>query len=218
MSDAHSVASGVQGLITRLRNEGVAAGEKRAEEIIKDAEAQALEIVASAQKEAETLLQNSRAQLEQELAAGKAAFKVAIRDTRLELDEELKAVFAANVRRLIAVELKDKAFLRNLILAVAGRTREAIPDTSALDILLGKESLDNSTDIGKESLREFVLGVSGSMLREGVSLRPAGTTGAGIRIQLKGEDVEIDLTQNTLSDLILKHLLPRYRKIVEGVD
>ena len=187
------------------------------EEIIKDAEARALEIVANAKKEAETLLQNGRAELERELAAGKAAFKVAIRDTRLELAEELKAVFAAHVRRLIAAELRDWEFLRKLILAVAGRAREAIPDSGALDILIGKGSLDGA-DTAKEPLREFVLGVAGTMLREGVSLRPSGTAGAGIQIQLKGEDVESDLTQKTLSDLILKHLLPRYRKIVEGVD
>ena len=217
MSDAHPVASGVEGLITRLRDEGVAAGKKRSEEIIKDAEARALEIVAKAKKEAETLLQNGRAELERELAAGKAAFKVAIRDTRLELAEELKAVFAAHVRRLIAAELKDREFLRALILAVAGRAREAIPDTNALDILIGKGSLDG-VSIDKDPLREFVLGVSGAMLREGVSLRPSGMAGAGIQIRLKGEDVEIDLTQKALSDLILKHLLPRYRKIVEGVD
>jgi V/A-type H+/Na+-transporting ATPase subunit E len=217
MTNTHPVASGVEALITRLRDEGVAAGEKRADEIIRDAEARALEIVADAKKEAETLLSNGRAELAREQAAGMAAFKVAIRDTRLELDEELKAVFAAHVRRLISADLKDRDFLRQLVLAVAGRASASIPDTGALDILIGQGSIDGQ-DTRKEPLREFVLGVSGAMLREGVSLRPSGTADAGVQIRLVGEDVEIDLTQKTLSDLILKHLLPRYRKIVEGVD
>ena len=55
------------------------------------------------------------------------------------------------------------------------------------------------------------------MLREGIELKPMGDTTPGIRIRLVGQDVEIDLTERAVADLLLKHLLPRYRAVLEGV-
>jgi V/A-type H+-transporting ATPase subunit E len=33
-----------------------------------------------------------------------------------------------------------------------------------------------------------------------------------------GEDLEIDLSEDAISKLLLKHLLPRYRSILEGAE
>ena len=56
------------------------------------------------------------------------------------------------------------------------------------------------------------------MLREGVELKPSDELQGGIRVQLLGEDMEIDLSDEALSDMLLKYLLPRYRAIVSGQD
>ncbi len=45
------------------------------------------------------------------------------------------------------------------------------------------------------------------MLREGLEIKPSDTDNAGIFIRMKGEDVEIDLSENTISEILLKHLL-----------
>jgi V/A-type H+-transporting ATPase subunit E len=224
MTNTHEVSSGVQELITRLRDEGVGAGEKKAEELIREAREQASIIVAEAKAQAEEMIKKARADMYVERTASQEAFKVAIRDTRLELGEELKAVFASHVRRLVSAELEDRDFLRQLLLAIAGRAAAAVPEGQPLEVLVCQEVFATGdeckgvTETSKEALRHFVLGVSGEMLREGVELRPSGDVDAGIRVCLVGEDVEIDLTDKALSDLILKHLLPRYRKIVQGVE
>ena len=74
------------------------------------------------------------------------------------------------------------------------------------------------TKKGKEQLHHLVLGISGEMLREGVEIKKAGEEQVGMRIRMVGEDVEIDLTENAISDVLLKYLLPRYRAIVAGVE
>jgi V/A-type H+-transporting ATPase subunit E len=56
------------------------------------------------------------------------------------------------------------------------------------------------------------------MLREGVELKPSRDLNRGIRIRLIGEDLEIDLSDQALSDLLLENLLPRYRAIVRGEE
>ena len=38
----------------------------------------------------------------------------------------------------------------------------------------------------------------------------------GARVRLVGEDLEIDLTDDAVSQLLLKHLLPRYRAILQS--
>jgi len=224
MTDRDYVSSGVQELIARLRDEGVKAGRKEAEETVQKATEQAARIVSEAKEQAGEMIEKARRDIELERTASEEAFKVAIRDTRLELGEELKAVFATHVRRLISAELQDKDFLRQILLTIAGRAGATISEGQPLEVLVCQEvfadgdACKNVTETSKEALRHFVLGVSGEMLREGVELTPSGEIDAGIRIRLVGEDVEIDLTDKALSDLILKHLLPRYQNIVAGVD
>jgi V/A-type H+-transporting ATPase subunit E len=224
MTNNHEVSSGVQDLIARLRDEGVDAGRKEAEEIVQKATEQAAQIVAEAKDQAKEMIEKAREEIDMERTASQEAFKVAIRDTRLELGEELKAVFAAHVRRLVSAELQDKDFLRQILLTIAGRAAATVPEDQPLEVLVCREvftdgdTCKNVTETSKEALRHFVLGVSGEMLREGVELKPSTDMESGIRIRLVGEDVEIDLTDQALSDLILKHLLPRYRNIVAGVD
>ena len=224
MTDRHEVSSGVHDLIARLRDEGVEAGKKEAEEMIRKATEQAAQIVAEAKEQARETIDKARQDIELERTASREAFKVAIRDTRLELGEELKAVFAAHVRRLVSAELQDKEFLRQIVLTIAGRAAATVPEDQPLEVLVCREvfadgdACENVSQASREALRHFVLGVSGEMLREGVELKPSDDIHAGIRIRLVGEDVEIDLTDEALSDLILKHLLPRYRNIVAGVD
>jgi V/A-type H+-transporting ATPase subunit E len=224
MTNTHEVSSGVQKLITRLRDEGVEAGEKKADTLIREAQKRAANMVAEAKAEAEAIVKKARADMDVERTASQEAFKVAIRDTRLELGEELKAVFASHVRRLVSAELGDKNFLRQLLLTIAGRAAAAVPEDQPFEVLVCQDVVESDeackvvSENSKEALRQFVLGVSGEMLREGVELRPSGAVDAGIRIRLVGEDVEIDLTDKALSDLILKHLLPRYRNIVQGVE
>ena len=224
MTNTHEVSSGVQSLITRLRDEGVEAGEKKAEDLIQKAQEQAIKMVDDAKTEAEAIVAKARADMEREKKAGQEAFKVAIRDTRLELGEELKAVFASHVRRLVSAELRDRDFLRQLVLTIAGRAAATVGESQPLEVLVCHDVVESEaecrpvSDDSKEALRHFVLGVSGEMLREGVVLKPSSSVDAGIRIRLVGEDVEIDLTDKALSDLILKHLLPRYRNIVQGVE
>jgi V/A-type H+-transporting ATPase subunit E len=67
-------------------------------------------------------------------------------------------------------------------------------------------------------MRRLVLGISGEMLEQGVDLKPSANMGGGIRIRLVGEDLEIDLSDQAISDLLLQNLLPRYRDIVSGAE
>jgi len=121
---------------------------------------------------------------------------LAIRDTELMLESKLKARFAEHVKHLVSSELEDKEFLKQLVLKIAGSSCSSIPEEKGLDLLVAREKLD-----------PLVLEISGTV-----------TDNAGIRIRMKGEDVEIDLSDNAITEILLKYLLPRYSAILRGVD
>ena len=225
MTDAAKVSSGVQELINRLRDDGVKAGREKADQVLREAREQAAQIVAQAKTEATDMLNKARSDIENEKAAAKESLRVAIRDTELKMEAELKADFAAGVKRLVSVEMRDKEFLRQVILAIAGLAAgDKACGEQPVNVLLPKELFETDekgtrlTEEGRDRMRHLVLGITGEMLREGVELKPSEDMSSGIRIQMVGEDLEIDLSDQAISELLLEFLLPRYRAIVTGAE
>jgi V/A-type H+-transporting ATPase subunit E len=225
MAETTKVASGVQELINRLRDEGVKAGREKSDQVLREAREQASRIVAQAKAEAGKILSNARSEIETERAAANDSLRVAIRDTELKMEAELKADFAAHVKRLVSVELSDREFLRQIVLAIAGMAAgDKACEGQPVEVLLPQDLFETDeretrlTERGQDRMRQVVLGISGDMLREGVDLKPSEDISGGIRIRLVGEDLEIDLSDQAISDLLLQNLLPRYQAIVTGAE
>jgi V/A-type H+-transporting ATPase subunit E len=105
-------------------------------------------------------------------------------------------------------------------MVLAGQAAEQYAADQQLEILVsdliaGREQENPELD---QLVRDSVLGISGNMLREGVEIIPDSDISGGARVRVVGEDLEIDLTDEAISKLLLKHLLPRYRAILEGVE
>ena len=213
-------ASGVQELIKRIRDDGVAAGKSRAEEIIDEARREAALIIDEANTSAEETRAKAAAEIESYSGAALEALKIAARDTRLQLEAEILARFQEHVKRLVAPVTYDGEFIRALVLELAGQASDQYPRDQELkilvsDLLLGREGESETLDA---TIRESVLGISGNMLREGVEIIPSSDVTGGARVRVVGQDVEIDLTDEAIGKLLLKHLLPRYRAILEGSE
>jgi len=213
-------SQGVETLIGRLRDEGIAQGHSQAEGIVADAKKQAADIVAAARREADNILVNARQEATKEKAAGEDAVRLAMRDTLLSLEDEIINEFRSRLRRLIRGTLDDPEFLQRLIPAIAGKA--APPAGERLELLLPPEivSLEDLQRKPEEAkpgtLMHFVLTLGGGMLREGVSFGVAGDSQAGIRVQFLDQDVQLDLTESAISELMLKHMLPRFRALLRG--
>jgi V/A-type H+/Na+-transporting ATPase subunit E len=225
MDEQRQVSSGVMELIARLRDDGVKAGRKKADQVLQEALEKAARIVAEAEAEAEEILTRAKVQIERDRQAGMGSLRMAIRDTELKMEAGLKADFAAHVRRLVSIEMGDREFIRKCILAVSGMaTGHMVCEGQPVEVLLPKDLFETDelgsrlTPEGKEQMHHLVLGISADMLREGVELKPSDTLKRGIRIRLTGEDLEIDLSDKALSDLLLQNLLPRYQAIVRGEE
>jgi V/A-type H+-transporting ATPase subunit E len=224
MTDTKEMSFGVQELIDKLRDQGITEGQREAEQIIDEAHSKASELLLQAQKDIDALLAEARQKIETEQKASHEAIRTAFRDSEIALRSKLRDAFSSHLKRLVSLELKDKDFINQLILAIATIKGSQIDPSASIEILLPAKLFEMDADNlrlnkeGKEQLRHLVLGINNEMLREGIELLPSSDIKGGIKVRLVGEDMEIDLTDETISNLLLKYLLPRYREIISGQD
>lgn len=217
-------SSGVEALIERLRDEGVKAGREEAARIEAQARQQAAERLREAETRAAQILEQARQEADALRKGGEEALRIAMRDTVLRLKVELSDRFSDEVERLISAELEQEAFLQQLILEVAARARaeSGLDAGQPVEVQLPKalvspeELRRNPLELREGSLSHFVLSLAGNVLAEGVTFRVDEREGRGIRLYLRDKDVHIDLTDEAVAALLLAHLQPRFRAILEG--
>jgi V/A-type H+-transporting ATPase subunit E len=216
---------GVEALISRLRDQGVSAGRAEAERMLADAETKARAIVQNADAEARKKIDGAQAESERLRRAGEDALRAAVRDTVLDLKGRLATRFAEDVAKTVATAMRDDALLEKMILAVASRARKdgAVDKAAKLEVVLPRSAvgLDDlrrqPEELKKGTLTHFAVAMAGEMLREGVNFSRAEDGSEGIRVALLDRGVSIDLTDKAVADLLLVHLQPRFRALLEGV-
>jgi V/A-type H+-transporting ATPase subunit E len=216
-----SQGSGVQELIDRIRQEGIASAQTEAEKILNAAREEAAVIRSTARAEAEQVMQQARAQVATDQAAGAEALKVAARDTLLEMRANIRKAFEQYVQRLVSAQTRNPEFVRSLVLVLAGEAAEKfIKDKSAQIFVAAAIAAKGNeapalTPEQRQNILNTILGVSSDMLREGVDLFPDSEISGGARVRLVDEKVELNLTDTALTRVLLKYLLPRYAEIVK---
>jgi V/A-type H+-transporting ATPase subunit E len=209
--------SGVQELIDKLSEEGVAEGEQRAEKIVSEARQQADEIVESARRQATEIVRKGRDEAEQYQAAGEEALRLAARDAVRDFGANIHDGLRNRLQELVRHNLKEPDLIKRMILEVTRRATEGLEDESKelllpLDIITEEEARRRIEDGEQDVLIDFVQGLIGEDLREGTkygSQHPSGIT-----VRVVDQNIEIDLTDASIGDLLAQHLLPRFRAIM----
>jgi V/A-type H+/Na+-transporting ATPase subunit E len=219
------VSSGIDTLIQRLKQEGADEGRAEAQKLIADAEARARELVAQAEAKAKQRMDDAAQEANRLKRAGEEALKVAMRDAILELKEDLSSRFAQQVQGVVAKLSTDEELLKSMILAVASRARSeaGIDNAKQLEIILPRtvvgldELRRNPRELREGALSQFALASAADMLRTGVTFTRSSDDAGGIRVVLKDTGVLVDLTDAAVAGVILRHLQPRFRALLEGV-
>lgn len=217
------VASGVEQLISRLRDQGVQAGRTQADQLVSQAQAEAQAALEAARKEAEQIVARARQEAESMERAGRQALELALRDAVLAMKTRLMERFRGEVRQLVGEEQQKQEILERMILEVVGRVRPEADRSQQAEVLLPRhvvglaELSQNPEELEKGVLTRFVQLVARGLLREGVNLSVAADNAAGLRVRLVDREVVLDLTEAAVANAILEHLQPRFRALLEGV-
>lgn len=215
-------SSGVQALIDRLRDEGVQAGRQEAARLVEEARQRAEATLSEAQAEAERIRVQAHESVASEESAAREALKLAQRDALLELRSELSTRFERMVRHQVTLELQDREFMRQLVLAAAGEAMPPVPPGTPAELLIGHNWFGEAERRGgrfeqdEQPLRRLLLGISAEVLRDGFEFKSARDGAPGVRVHIKGQQLDVDLTDEGISVLLLKHLLPRFRALFDG--
>jgi V/A-type H+-transporting ATPase subunit E len=179
-----------------------------------------MEILDQARKEAEEITAKAREEGKRVRESGEEALRLASRDAILKLKEAFHQEFENRVRSLVSFELKNLDFLQKLILEIA---RRSVPegDGQPMELLLpgdevSPEDLEGSVaDVNEGTLSHFVLGLAADILREGLTFGVSEDADTGVKVRLLEDDVEIELTDETITDLLMQFMLPRFRAILD---
>ncbi len=221
--EKNHASSGIEALIDKLRQEGVDKGRSEAGQILRDAEKEADLLLKQAREEADAMISKAKREVAQKQQAGEDALKMAARDLLLDVKESLARSFTDQVERLIEQQMNNPEFVQRMVLELVGRTAKSagLDEAEQVEVLLpenviGLDELRRNADEYKTGrLSQFVQSLSVELLRDGVSFNTH--TGSGIRVRLVGKEVEVDLTDSAVSQLLLRHLQPRFRALLEGV-
>lgn len=209
--------AGVQGLVDRIRDEGVLAATEKANKIIRDAESKSAKMLADAKLEAERLRENARIEIESNQAVALEALKLSARDTVLQLKSKVSSAFEVFVQRLVTSATRDEKFIKSIVLVLAGHVQKELIGDKEIEIHISESILTGQpTEKMSERTKQTILGLSSEMLREGVELVPSSEIEGGASVRLVKDKLEIDLTDKAISKLLYQRILPRFQSILEG--
>ena len=189
---------GIQALIERLRSEGIDDGRQEAERLLEEARTDIALLREAARAEAEGLLARAREHIRIEQEASLGAIRLAYRDSVLRLKQDVLLQFGERLHRRVQAELGDPALLRRLLLGLVQPTPQG-----------GLNKLNES------DLEALARDGTARLLIDGLELRPVAG-GQGLRIGLADGHVELQLTDEALTELLLEQLLPRVRRHLDG--
>lgn len=220
-----TTSAGIEALIARLRKEGVDEGRSEAEQVLAEAETRARAILDEAEERAKSRIDEAETEVQKLKRGGEESLKIAMRDAVLELKQGLTERFASQVGGTVSDLMRDDELLKRMIIAVAARSREeaGLDDAKSMVLVLPRAvvGLDDlrrkPEDLREGSLTYFTATAAAEMFREGVHFTRAEDDTGGIRVVLADEGVVVDLTDRAVADVILRHLQPRFRALLESV-
>ncbi len=221
----HIASSGVEALIERLRNEGVTAGQEKAEDLVVNAQKHAEWIIEEAELEAKELIEKAQQQAIDIKASGEDALQLAARDALLKLRDTLLGSFSHEVMRVVGEQMTDKAFMEKLILSLAGTVREKTELDNHKDIVInlpedvmGIDELRKKPEELKEGkLSQYTASIAANLLRKGVQFELTDDINAGLSVRLVDDAMVIDFTDEAVTALLLEHIQPRFRALLQGI-
>ena len=195
----------LDGLIQKIRQEGIERAQQEADAIIAAAKQRAAEIVQAAEWRVEQLTCEAQERLQKDATALRQAQERAARDWLLAVRAELNGLLRRLIQRECSTALAGPA-LGELIRQVAVEWMRH-GGTKDLELLLNERDA--------RALGDSFLARLQAELDAGVSVQPHPDLHAGFQISGRGESMRLDFTDAALAESLAAYLNPRFAWVLD---
>ncbi len=197
----------IQKICDALRAETLEPAKAEAVEIVNDAKSRAEQVLADAREEAEKILENARKAMEQErnvfYSSLEQASKQSIEELRQTIEQKL---FRNELQELVDKQTQDPKVIAGLITAmIKGIEKEGIHTELSAII---------TENVKPEQVNALLVeGILAKLKEGGVTV---GEFAGGAQVKLHEKKMTIDITDQSLIDLLSGYVRKDFRKFIFG--
>ena len=195
----------IQVICDKLRHEVLEPANCEAENIIADAKKAAADIIKNAKADAQQIISQAKAQIEQERNVFRSSLEQAAKQVVENLRQKIEqSFFDHGLERVIAEEGSQPNVVVDLIAAVVD--------------CLQKEGIDSNfeviipTNCSKEDVTRLLIAKGVNNIK--ANQLSNGTISAGIKVKLIGKKMTLDITDQTLKEMLSAYARSDFRKTI----
>ncbi len=188
--------------IDKIKQEGVEAGQKKAQEIERLAKESAEEVLRKARTVAQRLREEAQEKIKQEEAASRAGLQQAGRDLLLSLHQQI----TATLDRLLAEEARKAMTVEMMTELITHLVKEAKVSQGAIEVALNKSDA--------KKLEEGALGQLKKELKKDIILKADEDIGGGFVISFDAGKSHFDFSDKALAEHFGGYLRPRLAELL----
>jgi V/A-type H+-transporting ATPase subunit E len=196
----------LQGLLERIRKEGVERAEAEATSIVAAADDRARRTLAEAEAAADDLRRAGEAEAEARRQRGETALEQAGRDFLLTLQQRIEAVLRESLRDTLAAALTPET-IADMLVRLADAYAAHDMNESRVDVLLSPEDREGLAGIVMEQYRDLV--------NQGLVLRADERLDKGFKVSFADDNLYHDFSLAALAEALAPVLKPPLGEIVE---
>ena len=189
----------LQGLLDRIRREGVERAEAEAEGIVGEAQQRARHIVAEAEAEAGELRRQAEADAAASRERGEKALDQAGRDFLLTLQKRIEAILRETLRDSVATALTPDV-VADMLVRLAEAYAAHDMNESRVDVLLAAEDRDRIAALVMQKYRDLV--------NQGLTLRADERLDKGFKVSFVDDKLYHDFSLSALVEALAPVLKP----------
>lgn len=193
----------LNGLIEKIKRDGVQAAERKAGEIESGARTRAEALVNKARKDSEKIVSDAKEEAKKLKESGQAALRQAGRDMLIALKKEIVSMLDTVAARSVGGALKGEELVRIIEDLIKAQTDS---DKKAMVVTVGKDDLDR--------LEKALLADLSKEMKKGVTLKALDDIRGGFLISYDSGKSYYDFTEEALANYIAYSLKPRLADIL----
>lgn len=195
----------LQELIDKIKKDGVASAESKAQEIIAEAEKKAQAIISSAEEKADSIIKSGKLETERMEKASVDAIRQAGRNLLISFRDGINAQLNALISKETE-KVYNSDILKNLIPEVV-KNWASKDDVNSLTVLLSEKDLNALEKNLGTALKD--------QLNSGLEIKVDKNLSTGFRIGTKDGSAYYDFSAESVADLFASYLNPKNAAIMK---